>query len=632
MWRLDGQQTRLIYAFKRKDTLHDDVFSADGTYLLARHTDAQTDRLWRIADDTVRLVHEFRKPLQSPGVFDADGFPVHAPYFSPDGRHLITYAATTLTADSLWQLDGDALRSLHGFGNRLKAGFTAFSPDGRYLLVRGNGIQPATVWNLPMQQSLMDPNLLSSSEALFSPKGNYLLTDSTAWRVTDRGLLKLRVPVGFPSLLHCRFSPDEQYLVHSPVGADSIPIRTTLYQFSASEMKAVRETESHKPGAELMEGTVTVQTFMPGLFAPDGSGWLSALAPIDSVSRLRPDTIWKLPGQGMPGKAIMLGKTTHRIDKFILNPTAWYSVNQQWNVSPAALFSRDARFLLTKEQDSLRFYSMKPSMSAGTLIAADAGWPTDVSAGADYWLTRIDMPNEFVVEVPIHERYKLDYGLADTPDAVQLWRRTGTALKPLATFTTLSYGMNLNWLGHRRQSWFSPNGNYLLVPVRDADMTTLFSVVGDNLRPVVRLNTRLLSAAWVNPNSANGQDVGLLYTTTAQQTYLLRHGTKGTQTTSLGFGTLHLPPRFSGKLAYWVRKIDEGQQKMELLDVVSGSTLVQVPFGSVLDFVVRPNGDAWVISTAGARLVRSPETTLRWLRQSPVAPLQSALRQTYTFL
>ena len=632
LWRLDGQQTRLIYVFQNKPTLHNDVFSADGAYLLARHTDAQTDRLWHITNDTVRLVHVFRKPLQLPTVFDADGFPVHSPYFSPDGRHLITYAATALTADSLWQIDKETVHPLHGFGNRLKANFTAFSPDGRYVLVRGNGVQPATVWNLPMQQSLIAPNLLSSNEALFSPKGNYLLTDSTAWRVTDRGLLKLPLPVGFPSLLHCRFSPDEQYLVHSPVGADSTPIRTTLYQFSANEMRSIRETESHKPAAELMEGTVTVQTFMPGLFAPDGSGWLSALSPIDSVSRFRPDTVWKLPSQLTPGKAIMLGKTTHRIDKFILNPTAWYSVNQQWNVSPAALFSRDGRFLLAKEQESLRFYSMKPAMSAGTLIAADAGWPTDVSAGADYWLTRLDTPNEFVVEIPINERYKLDYGLADTPDAAQLWRRTGANWKSLATFTNLYYGMNLNWLGHRRQSWFSPNGNYLLVPTRDPDPTTLFSVVGDNLRPIIRLNAQLLSAAWIGLNSAIWQDVGLLYTTTGQQTYLLRHSTNGTRTIPLGFGTLHHPPRFSGKLAYWVRKIDESQQNMELLDIVSGSTLVKIPFGSVLDFAVRPNGDAWVVSTTGARLIRSPETTLRWLRQSPVAPLQPALRQTYTFL
>ncbi len=632
VWRLDGQQTRLIYSFKHKPTLHDDVFSRDGTYLLARHTDAQTDRLWHIADDTVRLVHTFRKPLQRPSVFDADGFPVYAPYFSPDGRHLITYAATALTADSLWQIDRESIRPLHGFGNRLKAGFTTFSPDGRYMLVRGNGVQPATVWNLPMQQPLMAPDLLSSNEALFSPKGNYLLTDSTAWRVTDRGLLKLRLPANFSSLTNCRFSPDEQYLVHSPVGADSIPIRTTLYQFSSNELTAIRETESHKPAVELMEGTVTVQTFMPGLFAPDGAGWLSALSPIDSVSRFRPDTVWTLPGQLMPGKAIALGQTTYRIDKFILNPTAWYSVNQQWNVSPAALFSRDGRFLLTKEQDSLRFYSMKPVMSAGTLIAADAGWPTDVSTGADYWLTRIDMPNEFVVEIPINERYKLDYGLADTPNAAQLWRRTGTNWKSLATFTYLYHSLNLNWLGHRRQSWFSPNGNYLLVPTTEPSLTTLFSVVGDNLLPVVRLNTRLQSAAWVGSNSAIGQDVGLLYTTIGQQTYLLRHSTKGNRITPLGFGTLHHPPRFSGKLAYWVRKLDESQQTMEILDVVSGRTLVQIPFGSVLDFAVRPNGDAWVVSTAGARLVRSPETTLRWLRLAPVALLQPALRQTYNFL
>ncbi len=637
LWKLDGQQARLVHEFTQKISAQNAVFSPDGAYLLARHTDAQTDRLWHIANDTVRLVHEFKKSLQLPNVFDADGYPMHTPYFSQDSRYLITYAATALTADSLWQLDKETLQPLHGFGNRLKAGATAFSPDSRYLVVTGNGVQPATLWNLPMQQPLMAPNLLSSTEALFSPNGNYLLTDSTAWRVTDRKLIKLRFSVGFPSVVNGRFSSDERHLMYSFVSPGSKVIRTALYIFSPDEMKEIGSTESNKPEVELMEGTMMVQAYQAGMFSPNGSSWLAALSPIDSISRFRPDTLWKLPDQSLPGKLTLLGQTAHRIDKLIVNPAAWYSVNQKWHVSPAALFSRDGRFLVTKEQDSLRFYSLKPAMSAGDLITGQGGWPTDVSAGADYWLTRHDSPNEFVVELPAHERYKLDYGLADTPDTVQLWRRTNTGLTSLATFTNLYYGMNVNWQGHRRQSWFSPKGNYLLVPTTDPALTTLFSVTSDNLRPLVRLNSRLSAAAWVGSTSVSGRDVGLLYSGTNQQTYLLRWGSGdaspgGTCTHSLGFGTLQHPPRSLNKLVYWVRKVDDSQQNLELLDMTTAKTLVQIPFGSVLDVAVRPNGDAWVISTAGTRLVRSPETTLRWLKRAPVAPLQPALRQLYSFL
>ena len=634
LWRLDGQQARLIHEFTRKVSIHNDVFSADGAYLLARHTDGQTTRLWHLADDTVRLAHEFRKPLQVPSVFDADGHPVYTPYFSQDSRYLITYAATPQAADSLWQLDRETLQPLHGFGNRLEAGSTAFSPDSRYVLVSGNGVQPATLWNLPMQQTLMAPNLLSTNEALFSPKGNYLLTDSAAWRVTDRGLLKFRFPVSFPSLVNCRFSPDERHLAHSLINPDSTVVRTALYEFSPTEMKVIRATQSNQPAVELMEGTMAVKTYQGGVFSPDGSSWLSALAPIDSVFRFQLDTLWQLPTHLLPGGLTRLGQTTHRIDKLIVNPNAWYSVNQRWHVSPAALFSRDGRFLMTKEQDSLRFYSMKPTMSTGKWVAGQAGWPIDVSAGADYWLTRADLPNEFVTEVPANERYKLEYSLADTPDTVQLWRRNGTGLLSLGTFRHLYYGLNVDWQEHRRQSWFSPKGNYMLLPTTDPALTTLFQLVGNNPRPLAWLNLRLSAAAWVCPNSASGQGIGLLYSGINQQTYLLRWGDAspgGKRSHSLGFGTLHLPPRVQGKLAYWVRKIDESQQNLEILDLVSAFTLVKIPFGSVLDVAVRPNGDAWVVSTTGARLVRSPETTLRWLKQAPVAALQPALRQLYSF-
>jgi hypothetical protein len=71
---------------------------------------------------------------------------------------------------------------------------------------------------------------------------------------------------------------------------------------------------------------------------------------------------------------------------------------------------------------------------------------------------------------------------------------------------------------------------------------------------------------------------------------------------------------------------------VELLDLVSARTLVQVPFGSVLDVAVRPNGDVWVVSTTGARLVRSPDEVLNWLKQAPIAPLQAGLRQVFAFL
>ena len=101
---------------------------------------------------------------------------------------------------------------------------------------------------------------------------------------------------------------------------------------------------------------------------------------------------------------------------------------------------------------------------------------------------------------------------------------------------------------------------------------------------------------------------------------------------SLGFGKLEHPPLFWGQQAWWVRKIDDSQQQVELLDLPSGQTLVQVPFGSVLDMAVRPNGTVWVVSTAGARLVRSPNEVLRWLKQAPIAPLAAGLRQVFGFL
>lgn len=653
LWKLDGVQTRLIHEFDQPPSLYDDVFSPDGTYLLARHAEQddnrtwKTDRLWHIANDTVRLLHTFGRPLQEPSVFDVDGYPVGASYFSPDSRYLLTYAATALTADSLWQISAETLRPIHGFSNRLRAVSTAFSPDGRYLLISGNGKQPATLWNLSLQQPLMAPNLLSATEALFSPKGNYLLTDSTLWQVTNRTLQPRRLPTEFTSLVNCQFSPDERYVVYSgdkrfmtQSGEQYVanagltrpgesPI-TTLYASVTDGLKPVGAVENDVLRYAISEGGIAIRTFQSGVFVPDGSGWLSSLLPVDSAHLLRPDSVWRLLPAGASGNTGMLGQTTRRVDKLIVN-TAGYSVYQRWHIAPAALFSHDGRFLLTKEQDSLRFYTMQPVMRAGTFLPGVTGWPIDVSGQADYWLTRTDFLNDYIDQLPVHERYKVDYPLSDTPDTLRVWRRMGTNWKSIAVISDLYKGMNLNWQGNRRPGWFSGAGNYLLVPTTKPGLTTLYQLTGDAIRPVLNLNAQLLTAAHIVPSRQDGWDAGLLYTDISQQTYLLRYGATGTRKTNLGFGVLEHPPRFQGKLAYWVRKVDDSQQNLEILDMATTTTLVQVPFGSVLDVTVRPNGDAWVVSTAGARLVRSPETTLRWLKQVPVAPLQPAFRQLYGF-
>ena len=298
---------------------------------------------------------------------------------------------------------------------------------------------------------------------------------------------------------------------------------------------------------------------------------------------------------------------------------------------------------MTRERDDLLVYQVNPMARLNTLKMRQSGWPLDVSATGSYWLTRSQeryyTPPQTPAATADTNVIEVDHRV-DSPvglDTVRLWRLTKTrpgppGWKSLGTFMGLYEGLNNDWQGSRRQSLFSPTGSYLLLPTTQPALTTLYAMGGDTPRPVLSLKAQLLTAAHLNASSQNGWDAGLLYTTTAGQTYLLRHGSAGSRTTSLGFGTLALPPRFTGKMAWWVRRKDEGQRTVELLDLVSARTLVQVPFGSVLDMAVRPNGNVWVVSTMGTRLVRSPGEVLDWLKQAPIGPLQAGWRQVFGVL
>ena len=79
-------------------------------------------------------------------------------------------------------------------------------------------------------------------------------------------------------------------------------------------------------------------------------------------------------------------------------------------------------------------------------------------------------------------------------------------------------------------------------------------------------------------------------------------------------------------------KIDDSQRTVELLDVITGQTMLRVPFGLVMDFAVRPDGNVWVVSPAGARLIRSPGEVVNWLKTAPIAPLNPGLRGVFVFL
>ncbi|MBO0937202.1 WD40 repeat domain-containing protein [Fibrella sp. HMF5335] len=661
LWQLDGPHQRLIHEFDGKTSIREDVFSPDGHYLLSHHTNA--DYLWRIESDTVMLVHQFAKPVRQPNVLDESGWPLESAWFSPKSGYLITYSGATQDADSLWKIGPCGLVPVYGFSTRLKAGSTVFSPDERLLITEGSGIQPAMAWPIAAQIPLISAQLTSATEALFSPQGNVLLTHKasadaqkavgTLWQTTDQQLHPLRAALTLTTVNNCQFSPDGRYLMAS----DAMQwgqAETALYRVNTDRLDLLRRYSTSQPRFILSEGNVRFVTYQTGLFSPDGRQWLQTnqewAAPPGTLPNgagfppvSRPDSLWQLD-RPTPATPIQLayGKASRVVNRQVVN-TAGYSIFQRWHITPAALFSPDGRLLMTRERDDLLIYQTNPMDRLRTLHIRQSGWPFDVSAAGDYWL----MKSQRLYYTPPHTQgtptdtngIEPDFRV-DSPvglDTVRLWRLTKNRAglpgwKPLGAFSTFYEGLNNGWQGSRRQSLFSPTGNYLLLPTTQPGLTTLYTMSGDVPRPVLTLKAQLLTAAHLPASPQNGWDVALLYTTTAAQTSLLRHGPAGSRTTSLGFGLLLHPPRALGTTAWWVRKKDEGQQTVELLDLVSARTLVQVPFGSVLDVAVRPNGNAWVVSTTGARLVRSPNEVLNWLKKAPIAPLQAGLRQVFGFL
>ena len=643
VWRLDGAQRSLIHTFTDKDGVEDDVFSPDGRYLLARHRN--TDRLWRIGPDTAVLVHTFQKSLRAPTTFDEDGFPKPSVYFSPDSRYLITYAATPATADSLWQLPGDTsgrVVPLYGFPNRLNESGTSFSPDSRLLLTVSPGYR-ARIWNLTEQVTLPPALPIPPTQALFSPKGNYLITDQPGnlWRVTDRQVQPFQQLNLTEPLMNYQFSVNEQYLTKSrsndfadeKLPDERLPDETRLYRLLPDRLLPMRAYKTESFGISNDGGNLPyMRTYQGSLFSPDGTYWLKSQAVSKSDSqRANPqsDTTLKLMGNGVA----FAFQTASRIDRYTIEdpepftlksfPRTTFFVN--WDSRPAALFSRDSRFLMTQERDSLRFYSLHTNPVVGRSLLGQHGFPMDVSEDGTYWLTGVATGID----------HWIDQGLPDMPDTVRLWRRTGPEQQPvwkqIAQINGLYTGLNAHWPVNLRQPLFSTSGNYLLLPTTDSGLTTLYRITGGTLRPILYPDGQLLAAAHLPPDPKNGWDGGVLCTDTDQQTYLFRYGPAGTRTTELGYGLVQLPPRFRGNIAYWVRKLDDSQQQVELLDMVSGQTLVKVRVGAVLDLSVRPNGDAWVVSPEGIRLIRAPEHMLQWLKKAPVAPLNSMLRQTYVF-
>ncbi len=661
LWQLDGASQRLIHEFDQKTAVVEDIFSPDGRYLLAHHTNA--DCLWRIEPDTAILVHRFTKPVRQPNLFDERGWPVGSAWFSPKSGYLITYSGSTQDADSLWQIGPCGLTPVHGFGTRLKAGSTVFSSDERFLITEGSGTQPAMAWPIGAQIALFSDQLTSASEALFSPQGNVLLTHgtptdrqktpATLWQVTDRQLRPLRADLALTTVNNCQFSPNGQYLMASTV-AQWRNAETTLYRVRPDQLDLLRRYSTSLPRYIILEGNVQYVTYQTGLFSPSGRQWLQAnqewAAPPGTMPNgvgfppiSRPDSLWQLDqATGATASQLTYGKATRVINRQVVN-TAGNSIFKRWHVTPAALFSPDGSLLMTRERDDLLVYQTNPMNRVSTLHIRQLGWPFDVSATGSYWLMKSQQLYYTPPQTPAApaDTNAIDYDYrVDSPvglDTVRLWRLTKTRpgplnWKPVGEFSAFYKGLNNDWQGSRRQSLFSPTGSYLLLPTTQPALTTLYAMGGDTPRPVLSLKAQLLTAAHLPASPQNGWGAGLLYTTTAGQTYLLRHGSAGSRTTSLGFGLLLHPPHAWGTMAWWVRRKDESQQTVELLDLVSARTLVQVPFGSVLDMAVRPNGNAWVVSTTGARLVRSPGEVLYWLKQAPIAPLQAGLRQVFGFL
>lgn len=633
LWRLDSSRAQVaVYGFGQEGSLDEDVFSPDGRYVLTRQS--KTSTLWRIDPDTVVLVHRFAKALRKVDSYDENGWPVGGNWFSPKGQYLLAYADAAPEVDSLWQITPTGLLPMHGFGNRLREERTLFSPDERLLRTETTSPQPAMLWVIPAQIPLVSPLLTEITEALFAPQGQVLLTKrqigpkktdviNTIWRITDQALLPGATLTRLAQFSYCTFSPDGRFLMAS-VGEPQRSL-TSLYRVHPDHLAVVHRYYPKRLTFFAEEGRTYFPTYQTGLFSPNGNQWLEA------QTMGGRDRLWSL------SDTAQMRRPQNAVDRYITN-TNWGSIYPQWHPRPAALFSPDSRFLMAREREALRCYELTPRGQSYTL-GATPGWPIDVSANGQYWLTlEAPMPKYAVKD-------SVDFTTPVSMDTLRLWRRTETPqghsvwnrlnwLSP--RYDGRNTALNTAWQGSRQQSLFSPAGNYLLlttVPTYDVEgMTTLFRVEGNTLRPVANLNTRAYTAAHIVPSPANGWEAGLIYSGNQQQTYLLRHGSAGTRTTSLGFGTLALPPRFTGKMAWWVRKKDDSQQNVELLDLVTTKTMVQVPFGSVLDMAVRPNGNVWVISTTGARLIRSPGEVLRWLKQAPVAPLHAGLRQVFGFL
>lgn len=649
LWRLAGPERHLVQKFTNKSELINDVFSADGKFVLSRNED--TDQLWRIEKDQVSLVHKFTKSSRLPTTFDADDYPRSSAYFSPKNNYLITYSANATDADSLWQiqLKGEEYRlvPVRAFKTRLNSAQTRFSPDEKWLLTEGSGPQPAQLWNLTEQQVALRQALeWSMEQALFSPKGNYLLTYNRRgqyiWNVTNRALVRINGFGGFNptgrTVNGWRFSPDERHLAHAVEGyRHGSSGLSWVYRLRPTGLETIREDGIRAFIYFSLPGVAppVLDTYQTGKFSPDGLQWLQSQVTLDFTNTVnqipQPDTLWNLTDNG-PTFAL-------RLDKFVDN----YNVDgdgQTTHSEPAALFSSDSRLLMTTENGKIRFYGPKSGTTIGPMPGPSVGgkplwgWPLHVSAKADYWFIK---PLKFYDGKPPRDNpdsYTPLYasGVSGTPDTAQIWRRSGTDWKLMAKFSQFYGGMNQLWHNTRQQSWFSPTGNYLLLPTTKPALTTLFSLTGDNLRPVVQLNTRLLNAALISPNPTDGRDVGVLYTNTDQQIFLLQYGPGGTRTIPLGFGTIEYQPKSVGSLVWWTRKIDDSQRTVELLELTSGQTLVRVPFGAVFDYTLRPDGNVWVVSPAGARLIRSPGEVVNWLKTAPVAPLNPGLKGVFVFL
>ena len=61
-WSLRGPAPVLLHQFTNKASVHNDLFSANGRYLLAQHSRSVGDSLWVCTDAGLRPVHGFQTP------------------------------------------------------------------------------------------------------------------------------------------------------------------------------------------------------------------------------------------------------------------------------------------------------------------------------------------------------------------------------------------------------------------------------------------------------------------------------------------------------------------------------------------------------------------------------------------